>query len=181
MPGPFTNRHLYLAVVALQARAKRVDRTLEAYLLALWSLARSLRHESAFSVDGFLRLLEDALTAPVPPFRERWRDLPDNLGQYEARGAARWEGTILRQIRDLREMSEAGMSPGAGMYLLTAPRGSPWYHTAVAGYLEAGAAGHFGGAEWEGADGEREVDVVPLHEITWHDFMEFLLEGQWNE
>jgi hypothetical protein len=182
MTGSFTNRDLYLAALAFEERAEGIDRTLETWLLALWGLARPLREQPSIGVDAFLRLLEEALSAPAPAFRDTWRGLPDELGVNEPPGPGKWEATIIRQIRDLREMDEAGMSPGPGMYLLTAPRGSPWYHFDPGSYVVAGIAYHFGGWEREGEGEEvRAEDMRPVDEITWHDFTEFLLEAQWNE
>jgi hypothetical protein len=180
MSGPFTNRDLYLHALAFRDRADGMDRTLEAYLLALWALVRPLRGEPALSVETFIRLLDEALAAPAPPFPDRWRDLPDDVGPKEPPGFPRWEGQIIQQIRDLREMDEAGMLTGPGMYLVTAPRGKPWYHPDPGPYVEAGIAYHFGGWEREGEELLAE-DVFPMDEITWHDFTEFLLEARWNE
>ena len=176
-----TNRDLYLAIVALQEDPEGTARTLESYLLALWSLVRPLRDQAALSVDAFLRILDQALTAPAPPFDESWRGLPDR-DVDEPRGFAGWEALVIRQIRDLREMDEAGMSPDRWRYLLQAPRGSFWYHCDPDGYLEAAAAGAFGGWEVE-EDGEVTVPtpVFPMHEITWDDFREFLHNGQYHE
>lgn len=176
----FTNRDLYLAGLAFEERAEGVDRTLEDYLLALWGLARPLRKQPSIPVDTFLRLLDEALTAPVPPFRDTWRDLPDEVGLNEPPGPGKWEATIIRQIRDMREMDEAGMRPGPGMYLLSAPRGSPYYHSDPASFVAAGIAYHFKGWTPVGEEARAE-DVFPVEEITWHDLTEFLLEGQWNE
>ena len=180
MSGPVTNRDLYLYGLAFQERADATDRTLEAYLLALWSLVRPLRDEPALSAETFIRLLDEALTAPAPPVPDRWRDLPDDVGPKEPPGFGVWEGQIIRQIRDLREMDEAGMFTGSNLYLLTAPRGTPWYHPYPSKYVAAGIAYHFGGWVREGED-DADADVFPLDEITWHDFTEFLLEARWNE
>lgn len=72
------------------------------------------------------------------------------------------------------------MSPGPGMFLLTAPRGSPYYHSDPASFVAAGIAYHFKGWTPVGEEARAE-DVFPVDEITWHDFTEFLLEAQWNE
>ena len=98
----FTNRDLYLAGLAFEDRAEGVDRTLESYLLALWGLARPLRAQPSIPVNTFLRLLDEALAAPAPPFRDTWRDLPDELGLNEPPGPGKWEATLVRQIRDMR-------------------------------------------------------------------------------
>jgi hypothetical protein len=179
MPGIETNRDLYLAALAFEKRARRTDRSLETFLLALWDLARPLRKQPSIPVETFVRLLDEALTAPAPSFRESWRDLPDEVGQNEPPGPGKWEATMIRQIRDLREMDEAGTPTGVhGM--VAAPRGSPFYNSDPGSFVVAGVAYHFGG--WARVGEElRAEDVFPVHEITWHDFTEFLLEGQWND
>lgn len=181
MSTPFTNRDLYRFAVGFRERAEQTDRSLEDYLLALWSLARPLRHQPAIPVGTFIRMLEDALTAPAPPFRETWRDLPDEVGQNEPPGPGKWEAVMIRQIRDLREMAEAGMSPGPDMFLLTAPRGSPFYHSDPGSFVEAGIGYHFKGWQREDEPEPSAADLFPVDEVTWHDFTEILLEGQWNE
>lgn len=179
MPETFTNRDLYRWALGFEERADAIDRTLESYLLALWSLARPLRKQPSIPVDTFLRLLEEALTAPAPPFRDSWRDLPDEVGQNEQPGSGKWEATMIRQIRDMREMDEAGIPTGPGIYLETAPRGSPFYHSDPGSFVAAGIAYHFKG--WEPVNGRDDMPVLPVSEVTWHDFTEVLLEGQWNE
>jgi hypothetical protein len=177
---PFTNRDLYLAILALQERARGGGRTLESYLLALWGRVRPLRGQPALSVDTFLRVLEEAVTAPAPPFDDSWRPLRwpvDQPPTFEG-----WEAYIIRQIRELRAMDEAGMQPEPWRYLLQAPDGGFWYHFDPGSYIEAGASGTFGGWEVE-EDGESRIatPVFPLDEITWYQFTEFLHMGQWHE
>jgi hypothetical protein len=202
MPAQPTNRDLYLAVSAMRERHGDGGRTLEAYLLALWSLARLLAHQPSLSFDAFVRVLDEAHTVPSPPFHDAWRALPDT--PEERTDFAVWEQVILQQIRDLREMDEAGtMENEYRWFGVSAPRGARWYNFDPGGYLEGAVAGTFGG--WEPEDGGRtvvpgpvavmgddgeihlvdpaEIDdsVVPLPEVTWEAFTDFLQNGQWYE
>lgn len=197
MPAEPTNRELYLAVAAQGERHRGSPRTLEEYLRALWALATPLRGRPSLSGADLLRLLEEAWTAPVPPFDERWRERP----QAEAGpGFPRWEKQILRQIRDLREMAEAGTLEKEDRYFgVDAPGGSRWYNFHPAGFLEAAVEGTFGG--WRpgdegrmlvpgpvavlGPDGITSADPaeldrpeVPLGDIDWELFADFLYWGQ---
>lgn len=197
-----TNRDLYLAVGGIKERCKESERTLEDYLLALWALCRGYGEQPALAYDVFVRALDDALTASAPPYGEAVHGLPD---EAEARhGFAAWEQLIRLQIRDLREMREAGTFENEYRYFgVDAPRGARWYNFDPASYLEGAAVGTFGG--WDPADGGRimvpgpvavlgedgkltsvdpsEIDdpVVPLPEITWEAFADFLQNGQWYE
>lgn len=197
-----TNRDLYQAVRAIEERHRGAGRTLEAYLLALRDLAHSLADQPSIPFDVFVRLLDDAHTAPVPPFDEAWRALAD---VREAQGGfAGWDALILRQIVGLREMEEAGTMENEYRYFgVSAPRGGRWYNFDPAGYLEAAVAGTFGGWEPEddgrivvpgpvavlGDDGqvtavdpsEEDDPVFPLPAIPWDAFTEFLQSGQWYE
>jgi hypothetical protein len=87
---------------------------------------------------------------------------------------------------------------------INSPRGSRWYNFDPCTFLECAMAGSFGG--WEegddtgrgyvpgevavlGPDGRitgcdpRELDdpIVPLGEISWEAFRDFLGQGQWYE
>ncbi len=202
MPAEPTSRDLYQAVAALRERHRGAGRSLEAYLLALWSLARPLAHQPSLSFDAFVRILDEAHTAAPPPFDEAWRALPDEA--EELTGFAGWEQVIIRQIRILREMAEAGTLENEHRYFgVSAPRGDPWFNFDPAGYLEGAVVGTFGG--WEPEDGGRvvvpgpvavmgddgeihlvdpaEIDdpVIALPEITWEAFTDFLQNGQWYE
>lgn len=202
MPAEPTNRDLYLAVSEIKDRWRASERSLEDYLLALWSLARPMRDQPALSFDTLVRILGDALTAPPPAHDEAMDRLPDEI--EERHGFDVWEQLILLQIRDLREMREAGTLENEYRYFgVDAPRGARWYNFDPASYLEGAAVGTFGG--WEEADGDRivvpgpvavlgddgnivsvdpsEIDnpVFPLPEVTWDAFTDFLQNGQWYE
>lgn len=202
MPIPPTNRGLYLAVRALLERHASNDRALEPYLLALWSLASERQHQPAIPIDDFVRLLDDAFTAPVSAFGQAMRALSDDGTQLDR--FAGWEQTILRQIRDLREMDAAGtLDDEQRWFGVDAPRGACWYNFDPAGYLEAATEGTFGG--WEPEDGGRmlvpgpvavlgedgritsvdpsEIDspTYALDAVSWDAFADFLQSGQWYE
>lgn len=191
-----TNRDLYLAVRAAGVRHRGGGRTLEEYLRALWQLGRALRDRESLSGRELLRLLIDAWTAPVPPFDEAWRTLPA-AEAANAEGFAAWEHRILAQIRDQREMAEAGMFDNDYIYYgVDAPSGGRWYNFHPPVYVEAAVEGTFGG--WQPEDGGRvlvigdgrvtrvdaaQIDrpVEPLGEIGWERFARFLYAGQGSE
>ena len=202
MPAEPTNRDLYLAVDEIKKRWRESERSLEDYLLALWSLGRPMCDRPALPFDAFVRNLGEALTAPVPTYDEAVDRLPDEI--EERHGFDVWEQLILLQIRDLREMREAATFENEYRYFgVDAPRGARWYNFDPASYLEGAAVGTFGG--WEEADGNRivvpgpvavlgddgqvtsvdpsEIDnpVFPLPEVTWDAFTDFLQNGQWYE
>lgn len=203
MSDQTTNRALYLAIADIQGRWKDTGRrTLESYLMALWMLARPLRDHPELSIDEFIHLLTEALTAPAPPFHQAWRTLDD--GSHEGTDYAGWEQLIIRQIRDLRDMEEAGtLNHPERWFGMDAPRGSRWYNYEVPDYLEGGVAGTYGG--WEPEDGRRmmvpgpvavlgedgkitavdpseiERPVYRVPGVTWERFIDFLQCGQWYE
>lgn len=203
MPADPTNRDLYRAVSALRTR-HGTGRTLETYLLALRDLARPYAGMAAIPFDAFVRLLDEAYTIPAPSFDDAWRALPDELATETATGFAGWEQLIIQQIRDLREMEEAGtMDDDLAWFGVDAPRGDRWYNFDPGGYLEAAAAGTFGG--WRAGDAGRSLvpgpvavlgedgritamdpadvpdPVIALPEISWKAFTDFLQSGQWYE
>lgn len=102
-----------------------------------------------------MALLDDAWTAPVPPVDEAWRTLPDT--EETSADFAGWREVIRQQMRDLREMEEAG-SPEDDCGV-EAPRGDRWYNFDPAGYLEAAVAGTFGG--WQADDAKRLIVTAP--------------------
>jgi hypothetical protein len=202
MPIQPTNRDLYRGIQALKERHGASTRSLEAFLLALWDLARTLRDRPSLSVDDLLALLEGAWTEPAPPFDHAWRALASDV--EERGGFTGWEAVILRQIRDLREMAETSALKNEHRYFgMDAPSGARWYNFDPSSYLEGAAAGTFGG--WAPEDGTRvmvpgpvavlggdgeltAVDPSNLHdpiqeipEIAWPALIRFLENGQWYE
>lgn len=199
-----TNRDLYLGIQALMERHDGSRRSLEEFLRALWSIVRiEFRDRPSISVDGLLGVLDRAWTAPAPPFDDAWRALPGELGEAPM-DFGTWEGVILRQIRDLREMEEAGLMENEYRYFgMDSPRGGRWYNYDPFSYLEGAVAGTFGG--WAPEDGTRMVvpgpvavigedgelttadpseideDIEEIPAIPWRDFTRFLECGQWYE
>ena len=199
MPVEPTARDLYPAVRALGERPRDGGRPLEAYLRALWSLARPLAHQPSLPFSALVRMLDEAHTAAPPRFDPAWRALPDEAD--ERAGFAGWEDEVVRQIRDLREMAEAGtLEDGHRYFGVGAPRGGVWYSFDPAGYLEAAVPGSFGGGEpgdggrtrvpapvaVMGGDGEIHTEdragpedpAEPLPAIPWETFTELLQNGR---
>jgi hypothetical protein len=196
------NRDVYLAINELRADASQ--RTLEEYLRALFGLCRPLGGVDSLSAEQFVTLLADALRVePVTcelasaAFKSGG---PADPGSYRA-----FERTLLRQIVDLREMSDAGILSRDFIELgVDAPRGGRWFNFTVASYLECAAAGCLGGWEPGDATGRSFVpgqvvvqdaageltsvdpqnvprEVQDLERVTWERFEEFLFCGQMYE
>jgi hypothetical protein len=188
-----TNSDLYRAVVALGRSEPARERSLEAYLRALWSAGYDHCDEENLTVDQFVGLLASALDAPVPPFDPVWAredlTLTDGADAFTV-----WARTLRTQICDLRELTAAGLYDNPGRYLgVDAPRPagagprstSPrWYNFDIAAYLESGAEGAFGGwrPEFDDAivDGQPD-DPSPLDAIEWTKVSEFTVCGQLYE
>lgn len=203
MPDIKTNRDLYLVIAQLIEREKKTARTLEEYLRALLELADPYRAEAALPVAQFFTLLDEAFTAEVAVFNPEWRSLyPDTYDEDE--GFEAWQATLIRQVVDLREMAEQGMLEDPYRYLgINSPRGRRWYNFDPGAFLECGLAGSYGGwqpgdetgrvyvpgpvlilgeAGLESRDPEEiEEPIFFLPEITWADFRDFLLQGQYYE
>ncbi len=198
-----TNRDLYAFVAELCERHQAGVRALEQYLCALWHASREVREAKGFSLDDFAGLLEHALDADAPD--------PD-LGRLEtsddaepSSGFEAWERAILRQIRDLREMSAEGILADDQRYFgVDSPRGGRWYNFDPLTFIECGVQGTFGG--WQpsadtrrvpvsgkvmvlGANGRLEgVDAedvpnpeYPIERVSWDAFRQFLMAGQMYE
>lgn len=199
-----TNRDLYLAISRLIEREKKTTRTLEEYLRALLGLAQWRRDDTALPVAQFFALLDKAFTAEEGEFDPEWRSLYPPLDD-ESAGFEGWQATLIRQIVDLREMEEQGMLADPYRYLgIDSPRGRRWYNFDPCTFLECAMAGSYGG--WQPGDetgriyvpgpvmvlGEEgtlesrqpeeiEAPVFFLPELTWEDFQDFLLQGQYYE
>jgi hypothetical protein len=221
-----TNRDLYVAIANLGERHQSNGRSLEEYLRALWQLARAVGMQSSFTPDEFFELLSAAFNVPPPPFDEVWRSryptksthvsveyLAAKFGlawDFEAHdpdppGFTTWEHFVLRQIVDLREMTEHGSLNDPMRYLgIDSPRGERWYNFTPCAFLEAAAVGCFGG--WQSGDATGRIyvpgpvaivdqdgrwgtaspedmpnPIEPLGDVTWADFRSFLGCGQWYE
>jgi hypothetical protein len=169
-----TNRDLYPAITELVKQQGGASRSLETYLLALWSLTAELENLPDLSPTELFGLLSSAYSAPAAPFQDAWRGCDDD---DTLRGFLGWKATLQRQIADLREMHEQGILQHELRYFGdTAPSGHSWYNFDPGTFLECAAAGTFGG--WS-----READD-PLHvidRISWDVFREFLYKGQLYE
>jgi hypothetical protein len=166
------------------------------FLTALYFNAQPDRDKSSISLERFIDLLRMSFQ-PVP--QEAPAAPPFDRTKV---GYAQWSDTILRQIRDLKEMDRKGMLGKVLNFLgLSAPSGAYWYNFDPCGYIECGMAGAFGG--WrEGDDTGRiyvpgEVAVsddrgkISFHDprsladdqyamtsMSWDEFREFLMCGQ---
>lgn len=184
---PKTNRDLYLAITAFSKKHTASNRTLERYLLALLSVAERFEAQTEFTLSELVQILECGFTAAVSAFHEDWREQYDQL-PHESAGYAGWRATAIRQIVDLRELTESGKihDKFAG-FGIDAPRGGRWYNFDPCQYLECAMAGTFGG--WDLADGNRialtteaTADAeVSIPSVTWDDFTSFVVCGQMYE
>lgn len=148
-----TNRELYLRVAKVAARAHGAGRELEAYLRAVLGVCRGMREMEALTCEGFVEVLEAALTAEAVEVEAGWR----SMAVQGLAGFAAFEGRLQKQVMDLREMRAAGVFENRERYFgVFAPSGARWYNFDVATFLECGAVGTFGG--WEpGDEGDREL------------------------
>jgi hypothetical protein len=199
-----TNRDLYRAIAGLIKEQQSSERSLEEYLRALWTVAQMYRERPSLTVDEFYGLVFAAFTLPVPPFDPAWCSrYTQDFAHLPGFGG--WEARLLRQVVDLREMSEQGMLEDKMRYLgIDSPRGQRWYNFDPCTFLECATAGSYGG--WQpgnetgreyvlgpvmalGDDGEfhecdpREVraPVAIIREVSWANFRDFLGDGEWYE
>ena len=194
-----TNREFYLAVTAMGDGRQSSDRSLEAYLLALWQLTLPLAHTPALTGELFLQVLQEAFTVEAPPFPAEWHTAP---GDEDLPGFTGFEGCLKQQVVDLHDMAESGALENEYRYFgIDSPRGRRWYNFHPTGYLECAVEGKFGG--WEPDDDTGRVLVLgpvlavsgngeltesdpaelarPIHEIAsvpWEEFRDFLWYGQ---
>ncbi len=191
-----TNRDLYCFITHLVKHRKGSLITLQAYLENLRRLVRPIGGHEALALRDFAELLQAAFEAAPA----RAASCASSTDGYSA-----WEQRLDEQIRDLREMREAGtLDDEYRCFGVDAPRGGRWYNFDPCAYLECAAAGALGG--WrEGDDAERcyvpgpvavidaagtmtsvdprDIDdpVVELQVITWEAFVDFLDAGQCYE
>ncbi|MFV8751498.1 hypothetical protein ACNOYE_13215 [Nannocystaceae bacterium ST9] len=158
-----TNRELYGFVADLAARHRVGQRSLEAYLRAMWGLVHAGPARATWQLDEFAELLAASFVAPEPNV--------EAAIAIEAGSASfdQWQQVILEQVADLHGMREAGLlAQELRYYGLDAPSGARWYNFDACSYLEAGAVGAFGGLTI--AD-ERVIA------IDWEGFVRFLVAG----
>jgi hypothetical protein len=198
-----TNRDLYLAIAALIEQQKNNCRSLEEYLRALEELARHYRQRPALPLDAFIQLHSAAFTTDAPPFDVAWET--DYAKDTETSGFPGWQATLREQIVDLHEMQENGQLNSEYRYFgIKSPRGAYWYNFDPSTFLECAAQGFYGG--WEPGDvtsrgfvpgpvavlendgtiGQRDPrelsrPTLPISQVTWDDFRNFLRQGQWYE
>jgi len=200
MNNTHTNRDLYQAVADLTGRFNKTERTLEEWLIALWSLSMAWKGHAGIPARDFLALLDNAFTSNVPAFDPAW------ISRYSTEapeaGFAGWESTILTQIIDLHEMAEGGAEDDdLGHFGARSPRGSYWVNTDPLTFLACAAEGTFRG--WTPGNGtgreyvpgpvvvldgkggavtknpeEISRPVFAIETITWSTFSSFLGWGQ---
>ncbi|MCA9599833.1 MAG: hypothetical protein KC776_41290 [Myxococcales bacterium] len=135
-----TNRDLYRFVAALTKRHAKERPPLEDYLERLRAHARAAAREPGLSPARFAALLAAAFEDAAPTVRPT-----------PAESFAPWDARISAQIRDLKEMRDAGTFDDEYRYFgVSAPSGAYWYNFDPCSYLECAMAGSFGG--WEEGD-----------------------------
>jgi hypothetical protein len=146
-----TNRDLYLFVAGLTERKADSERTLEGYLRCFLRLAGEERGAAGLDGAAFAALLERSFDDPVPADAE-----PAPSGGADPSGGAGPSGgapgfgelarVLERQIRDLREMDQAGTLRDEMRYFgKDAPSGSRWYNFDPCTFIECATAGTFRG------------------------------------
>ena len=151
-----TDRDLSTSIAELRENCENSDRQLEDYLLAFWFLASQYKHQAAIAANQFIELLRLAFTMEIPAFQDEWRSKKFNLYSDEEDSYLAFEGMILEQIVDLREMDEAGsLSSELRYFGLDSPRGNCWYNFDSLAYLECAVAGF--DDDWEEAEN---IDTV---------------------
>ena len=195
------SRDLYLAIGALNQNAAQASLpnadALEAFLRALHHLSAAHRQQDTVSLDELFAMLTEAYAARPPDTLD-----PTPL-PTDHPGFTTWRATLAQQVRDLREMAEAGTLDDPHRYFgLTAPSGAPWYNFTPADFLECAIAGALGG--WEDGDEGRAyvpgnvalltedgivsvepaslpTDHMDLDTLDWEDLVELLVCGQTYE
>ncbi len=188
-----TNRHLYQFVAELLRRHSSGSLSLESYLTNLRRLAAAHQASAALSLAEFARLLASAFDPTA---------IAESSPATPTPGFVEWEAVLARQIKDLCEMDEVGTTRNEHRYFgVDAPSGARWYNFDPCTFLECATTGTFGG--WEEGDDTgrayvpgpvavldasgaittadpRDISdpIVPLSEVSWDDFAEFLLAGQ---
>lgn len=213
-----TNRDIYLSVVEIAERAGESSRNLEEYLRALLGIVCRYQEFSELSPSDFISILSDSLMADPLPYHADWvnnSETESAKAPVSPLAAVRYpkikrnsshftdfEGTVQRQVVDLREMYAAGTFEDEMRYFgVAAPRGAYWYNFDIGTYLKCAVAGGYGGWEPEDpASGQpvaEEAAVLdaggsitiedparvkslrfPVQSVTWADFISFVHCGQ---
>jgi hypothetical protein len=193
-----TVRDLYRRLLQLGRDLIAAQRSLSAFLRALWWVSRPLRDRDVLDLDSVAALLTAAATAIPPRVDPTWRTADLAIGSDGRDGYLKWERIILSQIADLEDF--AARPPGEFAYFgVDAPRApgsgrraNPvrWYNFDPAAYLECAMAGSLGG--WHEQDGVRvpvpgvvepgevgtELTFATLEGLTWADLADFAVCGQ---
>ena len=184
-----TNRELYLFIRGLKETHENApNRSLEAYLSALWKLASTERPETP-TIEQFVHWVEAAFHQEAPSFDQQWLEIDVTYGRdYDTFDD--WESLILYQIADLHRMKEAGVFENEYRYFgIESPSGAYWYNFDPLTYLECAIRGKYGGYEAEEVivvipPAEGESADSPIYEITsftWKEFADMLEMGQFYE
>ncbi|MCP4357381.1 MAG: hypothetical protein GY796_05110 [Chloroflexi bacterium] len=199
-----TNRDFYIAISKLIKLQEHSTRSLEEYLLTILDLGDSYQTRQALSVSEFYNLLATAFTSKTIDFDATWKN---NIRDQDAllSGFQGWQATIISQIVDLHEMDEAGILKNEHRYFgVDSPKGRRWYNFDPCAFLECATAGSYGG--WQegddtgrdyvpgpvivlredgtfGSQDPREIEepTSKIDQVSWEDFCEFLLTGQYYE
>jgi hypothetical protein len=184
-----TNREFYLFVRNLKETYENApNRSLEAYLSALWKLVTADPPETP-TLEQFVHWLEAAFHAEAPPFDPRWLDIEIDYGQnfitYDD-----CINLLLFQIADLHRMKEAGVFENEYRYFgVQSPTGESWYNFDPLTYLECGIRGNYRGykaeeviitippPEGQSADSE----IYEIDSFSWQNIADTLVLGQLYE
>lgn len=168
-----TEAGLYGAVLHLRNASRQpLSRNLEDYLKALWNQGREYRERPFLTYPELVQLITEAFLTPVPPFDEAWR-LRYEKERVHQRGYQGWEAVLLRQIVDLHEIEEQGVT-GSWDCILS-PRGGCWVNTNLFAYLECAEAGCLSRIGRRGAGTSSQGNT---REVSWEVLRKLLLAGQ---
>ncbi len=166
-----TNRDLYRWTLEVES-----DRTLEAYLRALWAVG-ARRNGEPIDARDVLEMLQVALEFEPPTFDPAWNDRFEEAPEPEEDGWTDWCNAVQFQVVDLRRMEEAGQLEDPERWFgIQSPSGTYWYNFDVQSYLESAVRGAVGG-DAPAMVGE-ESDVFVLEDFGWAQFCDMLWCGQ---
>ena len=165
-----TNRDVYLLVCRIGDQANESGLSLEAYLRALWGIAR-VQQDIEPGIERVTTWLEQALTAAAPPFDDSWRAIqPGKIDEWN--NFEDWENIILFQLADLHRMQESGQLENPHRYFgIVSPSGHNWYNFDVQAYLFCSIM----------HGGRREFENNVISSFDWQDFAMQLWCGQTYE
>ena len=197
-----TNRAFYLAVQELLKRRQEPERGLEDFLLAVLNAATAFADRPSLSLEELFQIIEAGFSIESEPFDGAWRTQRLPLPGEPIRDYFDWRRSVIRQIVDLREMSENASVENEFRYFgISAPSGRRWYNFDPASFLECATVGSIGGWEPDDESGRRYVSgpvavmaedgsivsvdpaslpnpTVEISELTWQRVEDFFLCGQ---